>query len=183
MAELTTLDSKIGEVIGLAMAAKGATTKIVKLVDDDHVAQTLHAMHDDAAKIERMGTDLIGSDTYAGRKTAILDQARETRHEAIEMMETYLGSDPDGLDGLEFLTMAEAGEVGHWKVVEKLNEQLGDRDLKELTDFVVPLQEQHFALTLEGSLVLAGKEDPKAPASWRARVVSSIRRRRPPCSW
>ena len=164
MAELTTLDTKIGEVIGLAMAAKGATNAIVKLVDDDHVARTLRKMHDDAAKIEQMGTELISSDTYTGRKTAILEQARETRHEVSEMMETYLGSDPDGLDGLEFLTMAEAGEVGHWKVIEKLNEQQGDRDLKELTDFIVPLQEQHLALTLEGTLVLAGQEDPTAPA-------------------
>jgi hypothetical protein len=46
--------------------------------------------------------------------------------------------------------------------VEKLNEQLGDRDIKELTDFVVPMQEQHLKLTLEGSLVLAGQEDPVA---------------------
>ena len=164
MAELTTLDSKIGEVLGLAMAAKGATQKIEKLVEDEHVARTLQKMHDDAAKIEELGTDLISSDTYAGKKTAILEQARTTKGEATEMMETYLGEDADGLDGLEFLTMAEAGEVGHWKIVEKLNEQLGDRDLKELTDFVIPMQEEHLAKTLEGSLVLAGQEDPKAPA-------------------
>lgn len=31
------------------------------------------------------------------------------------MMSTYLGDDSDGLDGLEFMTMAEAGEVGHGK--------------------------------------------------------------------
>ena len=29
------------------------------------------------------------------------------------MTKTYPGSDPDGLDGLEFVTMTEAGEVGH----------------------------------------------------------------------
>ena len=33
------------------------------------------------------------------------------------MMSTYLGDDADALDGFEFLTMAEAGEVGHWPVV------------------------------------------------------------------
>jgi hypothetical protein len=33
------------------------------------------------------------------------------------MMSTYLGDDADALDGFEFLTMAEAGEVGHWSVV------------------------------------------------------------------
>lgn len=164
MAELTNLESKLGEVIGLAMAAKGATQKIEKLVEDEHVARTLQKMHDDAAKVEELGTELISSDTYAGKKTAILEQARTTKGEATEMMETYLGEDADGLDGLEFLTMAEAGEVGHWKIVEKLNEQLGDRDLKELTDFVIPMQEGHFNVVMEDSLLLAAQEDPKAPA-------------------
>ena len=164
MAELTTLDEKIGEVIGLAMASKGATDKVMKLVDDDQVKRSLQKMHDDAVKLEEMGTEFISSEKFAGRKTAILEKARETKQEGVEMMTTYLGDDADGLDGFEFLTMAEAGEVGHWKVVEKLNEQLGDRDLKELTDFVVPLQEQHLAMTLEGSLVLAGQEDPTATA-------------------
>ena len=164
MAELTAIDSKLGEVIGLAQAAKGATDKIGKLVEDEHVAATLRKMHDDAVKVEELSTELISTDTYAGKKTAILEQARTTKGEATEMMATYLGDDADGLDGLEFLTMAEAGEVGHWKIVEKLNEQLGDRDLKELTDFVVPMQEEHFRVTLDSALVLAGQEDPKAPA-------------------
>ena len=42
------------------------------------------------------------------------------------MMSTYLGDDADDLDGFEFLTMAEAGEVGHWSVLGKLNERAGD---------------------------------------------------------
>lgn len=164
MAELTTIDEKLGEVIGLAMASKGATDKVEKLLEDAQVVKTVRQMHDDAAKVEELGTELISSEKFSGKKTAILEKARETKQEAVKMMETYLGEDADGLDGFEFLTMAEAGEVGHWKVVEKLNEQLGDRDIKELTDFVVPLQEQHLAMTLEGSLVLAGQEDPTATA-------------------
>jgi hypothetical protein len=164
MAELTSIESKIGEVTGLAMAAKDATQKIVKLVEDEHVAKTIERMHSDAAKVEELCTELISTDTYAGKKTAILDQARTTRQEATDMMTTYLGDDADGLDGLEFLTMAEAGEVGHWKIVEKLNEQLNDRELKELTDFVIPMQEGHFATVLEDSLLLAAQEDAKAPA-------------------
>ena len=36
------------------------------------------------------------------------------------MAKTYLGSDADALDGFEFLTMAEAGEVGHWGVVAEM---------------------------------------------------------------
>jgi hypothetical protein len=162
MAELTTIDEKLGEVIGLAMASKDVTDKVSKLLKDQHCLQTVQKMHDDAAKLEEMGTELISGEQFAGRKTAILEKARETRHEGVEMAQTYLGEDADGLDGFEFITMAEAGEVGHWKVVEKLNETLGDRDIKELTDFAIPLQEEHLARALEGSLVLAGQEDPTA---------------------
>jgi hypothetical protein len=164
MAELTTLDEKLGEVIGLAQAAKGATDEVAKLLDDESVIAIVRRMHDEAIKTEELSTEYISSEKFSGKKTAILDKARETKQEATEMMTTYLGSDADGLDGFEFLTMAEAGEVGHWKVVEKLNEQLADRELKELTDFVIPLQEKHLTMSLEGSLVLAGQEDATGPA-------------------
>jgi hypothetical protein len=162
MAELRTIDEKLGEVIGLAMASQGATKHVEQLLEDRQCIDTLRKMREDAAKVEELGTELVSGEAFTGRKTAILEKARETTREATEMMETYLEGEADGLDGFEFLTMAEAGEVGHWKVVEKLNEQLGDRDIKELTDFVVPMQEQHLKLTLEGSLVLAGQEDPVA---------------------
>jgi hypothetical protein len=39
------------------------------------------------------------------------------------MMSTYLGDDADALDGFEYLTMAEAGEVGHWSLLGKISEQ------------------------------------------------------------
>ena len=41
------------------------------------------------------------------------------------MREAYLADEEDPLDGFEFLTMAEAGEVGHWSIVAKLNEKAG----------------------------------------------------------
>jgi hypothetical protein len=130
MAELTVLEDKIGEVIGLAQASQKATDRVIGLVDDTSVKQILKKMHDDAAQIEERGTELAGS--YDGKKTAILEKASETKAEASEMMQAYLGSDADGLDGLEFLTMAEAGEVGHWKIVDTLNKQAGDETLQEL---------------------------------------------------
>ena len=42
MAELTNLETKLGEVLGLAMAAQGATEKVKKLDDlDGELAKTL----------------------------------------------------------------------------------------------------------------------------------------------
>ncbi|MDX6511328.1 MAG: hypothetical protein QOE36_832, partial [Gaiellaceae bacterium] len=96
--------------------------------------------------------------------TAILEKARETKQEATEMMSTYLGDDADALDGFEFLTMAEAGEVGHWSVVGTMNEKARVPGLRELVEWITPIQQRHFQQTLEGSVELAADEDPNEPA-------------------
>jgi len=162
MAELTTLEEKIGEVLGLAMAAQGATDKVKRLVEDQDLAAELERTHDEAAEIEQRCTRLV--EELDGKKTAVLEKARETKKEVVEMMETYLGDDADGLDGFEFLTMAEAGELGHWSVVAKLNERAGNASLREVTDWALPLQEEHLQRALGGSLRLAAGENPDEPS-------------------
>jgi hypothetical protein len=163
MAELTQLDAKIAEVIGLAQAAQGATEKISGLVEDAEIKQTLGKMKQEAAETEERTTNV--AENLDGKKTAILEKARETKQEATEMMSTYLGDDADGLDGLEFLTMAEAGEVGHWQILGTMNQKAGNSQLQDVIEWVTPIQERHFEQTLQGSLKLAAEEDPNEPAS------------------
>src|SRR4051812_40694563 len=158
MAVLTTLEEKLAEVLGLAQAAQDATKKVEGLVDDNSIADVLQRMRDEAAETERRCVQL--ADERDGKKTAILEKARETKGEASEMMSTYLGDDADALDGFEFLTMAEAGEVGHWAVLGKLNEKAGEQQLEELVAWALPIQERHFADVKDCSLKLAGEEDP-----------------------
>jgi hypothetical protein len=160
MAELTTLEAKLGEVTGLAMAAQGAGEKVSGLVDDDDLRQTLDRMVAEAKQTEERCTKL--AEELDGKKTAVLDKARETKQEATEMMRTYLGDDADGLDGFEFLTMAEAGEVGHWSVLGVLGEKAGRAEIQDLVEWARPIQERHFKQVLEGSLKLAAQEDPHA---------------------
>jgi hypothetical protein len=166
MAELTALESKIGEVLGLAMAAQEATRKVTKLVEQEgeheDLAQTLQRMAGEAKETEERTTELASE--LDGKKTAILEKARETKQEATEMMSTYLGDDADALDGFEFLTMAEAGEVGHWQVVGTMNQRAQVPGLQELVEWATPIQQRHFQQTLEGSVELAGDEDPSEPA-------------------
>jgi hypothetical protein len=158
MADLTTLEEKLGEVLGLAQAAQGATEKVEGLVEDEGIAGTLQRMREEAEETERRCTEL--ADARDGKKTAILDKAQETKSEATEMMRTYLGEDSDGLDGFEFLTMAEAGEVGHWAVLRTLNESAGEEALSELVEWALPIQEGHFVNAKNGSLQLAAEKDP-----------------------
>ncbi len=160
MAELTTLEEKLAEVLGLAQAAQGATEKVEGLVDDDALLEKLRQMREEAEETEKRCTEI--AEDRDGKKTAILDKAQETKGEATEMMQTYLGSDSDDLDGFEFLTMAEAGEVGHWAILGKLNEKAGEDELRELVEWALPIQERHFSEVKEGSLKLAAEEDPYA---------------------
>ena len=166
MAELTALESKIGEVLGLAMAAQDATSKVTRLVEQEgeheNLAQALQRMAQEAKETEERTTE-VASD-IEGKKTAILEKARETKQEAKAMMSTYLGDDADALDGFEFLTMAEAGEVGHWQVVGTMNERVQVPGLQQLVDWVLPIQRRHFQQSLAGSVELALHEDPNGPA-------------------
>ena len=158
MAELTTLEEKLAEVTGLARAAKDLSEKVAGMVDDERIADRLDRMRKEAVETDERCAKVI--DRHEGTKTAIMEKAQETKSEASEMASTYLGEDSDALDGLEFMTMAEAGEVGHWAILGKLNEKAGDEEIAELVDWALPIQERHFSDVKEGSLTLAAEEDP-----------------------
>ena len=160
MADLTTLEEKLAEVTGLAGAAQETTKKVEALLDDDSgsLADVLREMREEAEETESRCIDL--ADQRDGKKTAILEKAQETKHEATEMMRTYLGDGSDELDGFEFLIMAEAGEVGHWAILGKLNETAGEDGVRELVEWALPIQERHLTTVRDGSLELAADEDP-----------------------
>ena len=102
MAELTNLESKLGEVVGLAMAAQEAGQKVAKLAKEegnDELVGTLERMRAQAKETEQRGTEVASS--FEGKKTAILDEARDVKGKAQEMMKTYLDQASDTLDGFE----------------------------------------------------------------------------------
>jgi hypothetical protein len=160
MAELTTLEEKLAEVLGLAMAAQDATEKVEGLVEDDEILEGLRRMRQEASETEQRCAEQ--AEDRDGKKTALLEKARETKSEAKDMMSTYLGDDAHGLDGFEFMTMAEAGEVGHWAVLGKLNERAGEQEIAELVDWALPIQQRHFEDVKSFALKLAAEEDPNA---------------------
>ena len=81
------------------------------------------------------------------------------------MREAYLAGEDDPLDGFEFLTMAEAGEVGHWGIVGKLNERSGNDELRKLTEWLCRSSSATCRKFLDGSLKLAAEEDPDERSS------------------
>jgi hypothetical protein len=156
MADLTPLDEKLAEVLGLAQAAQAATKQVASMEDAEQFKADLERMRTQAEETERRTDALV--DTLEGKKTAIRDKARETKSEAVDMMKTYLGGEEEALDGFEFLSMAEAGELCHWEIVEKMAGTIGDRQVSELAQWAVPVQRGHIETVREASLTLAADE-------------------------
>ena len=164
MAELTHLDEKLAEVLGLAQAAQTATKKVATLArqeKDTELLELLQRMGDEAAKVEQRCDAATSS--RDGVRTAIAKKARETKAEVNGFMKTYL-EDAEALDGLEFLSMAEAGELAHWEILAKLNETANDAEIDKIVEFALPLQQAHVDAVKAQSLRLAGKQDPTEPA-------------------
>jgi hypothetical protein len=162
MAELTQIEEKLAEVLGLAQAAQKATSKVASLGDNEQVNATLEQMGQDAAEAERRCTEVAAE--LNGKKTAVEEKARETKQEAEEMMSAYLGDDADQLDGLEFLIMAEAGELGHVEIVERMNQKAGDAKIGEVASWALEVQRRHWEQVRDAALTLAGEEDPNETA-------------------
>jgi hypothetical protein len=165
VAELTNLESKLGEVVGLAMAAQAATKKVSTLARKDKrngLVGLLQKMHDEAKEAERRGREV--ADAFDGKKSAIVKEAQQVKKKGADMLATYLDSESDSLDGLEFLTMAEAGEVGHWEILAHLNKRARHPGVKDLTSWGLPIQKRHLTDVRASSLQIADAEDPSGTA-------------------
>src|SRR4051812_984434 len=156
MADLTPLDEKLAEVLGLAQAAQAATDVVAKMEGGERFSQTLAEMREQAEETERRTDALV--DTLEGRKTAIRELARETKSEATDMMKTYLGDEEEALDGFEFLSMAEAGELCHWEIVRTMAGALSLEDVSELAEWAVGVQQEHVQTVRTAYLELARQE-------------------------
>jgi dsDNA-specific endonuclease/ATPase MutS2 len=156
MAELTPIDEKLAEVLGLAQAAQDAVEKVAGMEGAEDYQERLEQMKAEAAETEQRTDELVG--TLDGKKTAIREKAAETKSEAKEMMQTYLADEEEALDGFEFLTMAEAAELGHWEIVKKMADTTGEKQVTYLADWAVGVQRKHCETVRETSLELAAAE-------------------------
>ena len=68
--------------------------------------------------MEELVQGLTESDDLDSEK--IESSADETAEKVSKIMETYLGEDPDTQEALEFLCLAEGGEVTHYEVLASI---------------------------------------------------------------
>jgi ferritin-like metal-binding protein YciE len=150
MVEKEKLEEQIGEVLGLEMAAQKAVEELSSkgLLDKGGVKGKLQGMKEEAGdhqkRIEQVMQEL--SESEGLDQQSIRHHANETSQKASQMMQTYLGEDPDTLDALEFLCLAEGGEVTHYEVLDELTKEVKDKKFASEVRAILREEKQHLQL-------------------------------------
>jgi ferritin-like metal-binding protein YciE len=61
-------------------------------------------------------------------------------------MQTYLGEDPDTLDAIEFLCLAEGGEVTHYEVLNEIAKKLKEKKFAAEVRSILKQEKEHLKL-------------------------------------
>jgi len=142
------LEETIGECLGLERAAQQAVEEMSSKGLLEGVEGKLEGMKEEASGHEQKLEKLIEAVTESEGLDAnsIEEHAEETVQKATEMMNTYLGDDPDTLDALEFLCLAEGGEVTHYEVLNKLAGKVKDKKIGTQARSILNQERKHLQL-------------------------------------
>ena len=95
------------------------------------------------SKLEQLVQKLSGSLDSA----KIQETAQETEQKASEMMKTYLGEDPDSSEAIEFLCLAEGGEVTHYEVLSALaTKKFKNKQFSNTVNSILREEKRHLQL-------------------------------------
>ena len=72
--------------------------------------------------------------------------ANETAQKISEMMKIYLGESRDSSEAIEFLCLAEGGEVTHYEVLGAMTKLVKDRKFSAKVKAILQEEKKHFQL-------------------------------------
>jgi hypothetical protein len=156
MVEIEKLQEKLGEALGLEIAAQKSVEELSSkgLLDKNGMITQLKKMQSQAgnhqSKLEELVQNLAdGSDGLD--PTKVQQVAQETAQKCSSMMQTYLGVDPDSSEAIEFLCLAEGGEVTHHEVLTAISKKLNGKmkNAKKLSTTINSIlreEKRHLAL-------------------------------------
>lgn len=144
------IEQKIGEALGLEMAAQKAVEELVSkgLLDEVGMKTKLEGMRKEAnshqTQLEQIVQNL--SQSKGLNSTNIQEVANETDQKASEIMKIYLGNEPDSSEAIEFLCIAEGGEVSHYEVLNAMAKKVKDRKFSTKVAAILKDEKKHLLL-------------------------------------
>ena len=153
MANKQKLEQKLGEVLGLEMAAQKAVEELSSkgLLNKKGISSKLEEMKQEASnhqtKIQELAQTLSQSEGL--NSETIQESAEETEQKASQMMETYLGEDPDSSEALDFLCLAESGEVAHYEVLSAMTQGVKDSQFATTVQSILEEEKKHLQTCIQ----------------------------------
>ena len=146
MADQEMIQEKIGEALGLEKAAQKAVVELDSrgLLKPEQMKK-LSKMKEEAGKQEQRMEELVEelSDSDGLDSSEIESTAEETAEKASKMMETYLGEEPDTQEALEFLCLAEGGEVTHYEVLSSIAKDVKNKKFGTTVRAILKEEQRH----------------------------------------
>jgi hypothetical protein len=166
MVEIEKLQEKVGEALGLEIAAQKAVEELGSkgLLDENGMLPKLKKMQSQAgnhqSKLEETVQNLA-NESKDINPIKIQQVAQETAQKCSSIMQTYLGPDPDSSEAIEFLCLAEGGEVTHYEVLSAMSKKLGEkvknaRKLSTTVNSILREEKRHLALCTKLAKQTAG---------------------------
>jgi rubrerythrin len=145
------LEEKIGEALGLEMAAQKAVEELGSkgLLDEGGMKSKLENMRKQANNHQTQLEELVQklSESEGGLdSTNINEVANETEQKVSQIMKTYLGDQPDSSEAIEFLCLAEGGEVTHYEVLSAMAKLVKDRKFSTKVRAILVEEKKHLQL-------------------------------------
>jgi len=142
------LEKKLGEVLGLERAAQKAveeliSMKLLKSNSKDKAKDIQDEANSHEEKLQKVISLLSEDGDIKLNQDTIKDVAKETEKKATKMMKTYLGEDPDTSEALEFLCLAEGGEVTHYEVLSSISKNFEVKELSSTVNSILKEEQDH----------------------------------------
>jgi len=147
MANKQKLEQKLGEVLGLEMAAQKAVEELSAkgLLDEAGVKSQVEGMKQEAnnhqKKIEQLVETVSKSEGLDSQ--SVQESAKETQQKASQMMHIYLGDDPDPSEALDFLSLAEGVEVIHYEALNTMAQGIKNMQVKDTVQSILEEEKKH----------------------------------------
>ncbi len=153
------LEKKLGEILGLERAAQKAVDELIsmKLIKSDSKDEAKDIQKEATSHEEQIQEVVaeLSEDKDIKLNTQEVEQtAEETEQKATQIMKTYLGEKPDTSEALEFLCLAEGGEVTHYEVLNSISENFDNKKLSSTVKSILKEEQDH----LKRCLALAKEE-------------------------
>ena len=149
MADQEMIQEKIGEALGLEKAAQKAVKDLDSrgLLKPEHMKK-LSKMREEASQQEEEMQDIVKDlvETDGFDQETIDEKAEETAEKVSKMMKTYLGEEPDTQEALEFLCLAEGGEVTHYEVLNSVAKDVKNKKFGTKVRSILSEEKRHLNL-------------------------------------